>query len=186
MSMNYFYTVGVGPKDSYDHLSNLISSAPIGTVTGSYNGTDSSNLKNAFDSNVRDATELLCTEVTVTDTLTDEVELADQELQVVVKDETGKVINKLKNASGNKVDVSDIITTQTKKTQMVRLRLLYEFESDYKLESGYILYVTAKIRPATKPIWSIRMEAIQALVIKIQTNILVQAKNLEMILGMME
>lgn len=115
MSMNYFYTVGVGPKDSYDHLSNLISSAPIGTVTGSYNGTDSSNLKNAFDSIIRDATDLLCTEVTVTDTLTDEVELADQELQVVVKDETGKVINKLKNASGNKVDVSDIITTQTKK-----------------------------------------------------------------------
>lgn len=91
MSMNYFYTVGVGPKDSYDHLSNLISSAPIGTVTGSYNGTDSSNLKNAFDSIIRDATELLCTEVTVTDTLTDEVELADQKLQVVVKDETGKV-----------------------------------------------------------------------------------------------
>lgn len=104
MSMNYFYTVGVGPKNSYDHLSDLKESAPIGTVTGSYNGTDSSNLKNAFDSIIRDATDLLCTEVTVTDTLTDEVELADQELQVVVKDETGKVINKLKNASGNKVD----------------------------------------------------------------------------------
>ena len=98
MSMNYFYTVGVGPEDSYNHLSSLISNAPSGTVTGSYNGTDSSNLKNAFDSIIRDATELLCTEVTVTDTLTDEVELADQELQVVVKDETGKVINKLKNA----------------------------------------------------------------------------------------
>lgn len=69
MSMNYFYTVGVGPKDSYDHLSNLINNAPSGTVTGSYNGTDSSNLKNAFDSIIRDATELLCTEVTVTDTL---------------------------------------------------------------------------------------------------------------------
>lgn len=62
MSMNYFYTVGVGPKDSYDHLSNLINNAPSGTVTGSYNGTDSSNLKNAFDSIIRDATELLCTE----------------------------------------------------------------------------------------------------------------------------
>lgn len=48
MSMNYFYTVGVGPKDSYDHLSNLISSAPIGTVTGSYNGTDSSNFEKCF------------------------------------------------------------------------------------------------------------------------------------------
>ena len=101
MSMNYFYTVGVGPEDSYNHLSSLISNAPSGTVTGSYNGTDSSNLKNAFDSIIRDATELLCTDVTVTDTLTDEVELVNQNLQVVVKDETGKVITKLKDASGN-------------------------------------------------------------------------------------
>lgn len=150
MSMNYFYTVGVGPKDSYDHLSNLISSAPIGTVTGSYNGTDSSNLKNAFDSIIRDATDLLCTEVTVTDTLTDEVELADQELQVVVKDETGKVINKLKNASGNEVDVSDIITTQTQKDSDGKTQIIMRFKSDYKLESGYTYYVTAKIRPTTK------------------------------------
>lgn len=150
MSMNYFYTVGVGPEDSYDHLSDLKESAPIGTVTGSYNGTDSSNLKNAFDTIIRDATELLCTEVTVTDTLTDEVELADQELQVVVKDETGKVINKLKNASGNKVDVSDIITTQTKKDSDGKTQIIMQFESDYKLESGYTYYVTAKIRPTTK------------------------------------
>ena len=57
MSMNYFYTVGVGPQTSYSHLSSLISSAPSGTVTGSYNGTDSSNLKNAFDSIIRDATD---------------------------------------------------------------------------------------------------------------------------------
>ena len=150
MSMNYFYTVGVGPKDSYDHLSDLKESAPIGTVTGSYNGTDSSNLKNAFDSIIRDATDLLCTEVTVTDTLTDEVELPDQELQVVVKDETGKVINKLKNASGNKVDVSDIITTQTKKDSDGKTQIIMRFKSDYKLESGYTYYVTAKIRPTTK------------------------------------
>ncbi len=150
MSMNYFYTVGVGPKDSYKNLSSLISSAPSGTVTGSYNGTDSSNLKNAFDSIIRDATELLCTEVTVTDTLTDEVELADQELQVVVKDETGKVINKLKNASGNEVDVSDIITTQTQKDSDGKTQIIMRFKSDYKLESGYTYYVTAKIRPTTK------------------------------------
>ena len=150
MSMNYFYTVGVGPKDSYEHLSSLISSAPIGTVTGSYNGTDSSNLKNAFDSIIRDATDLLCTEVTVTDTLTDEVELADQKLQVVVKDETGKVINKLKNASGNEVDVSDIITTQTQKDSDGKTQIIMRFKSDYKLESGYTYYVTAKIRPTTK------------------------------------
>ena len=150
MSMNYFYTVGVGPEDSYNHLSSLISNAPSGTVTGSYNGTDSSNLKNAFDSIIRDATELLCTEVTVTDTLTDEVELTDQELQVVVKDETGKVINKLKNASGNEVDVSDIITTQTQKDSDGKTQIIMRFKSDYKLESGYTYYVTAKIQPTTK------------------------------------
>ena len=150
MSMNYFYTVGVGPEDSYNHLSSLISNAPSGTVKGSYNGTDSSNLKNAFDSIIRDATELLCTEVTVTDTLTDEVELADQKLQVVVKDETGKVINKLKNTSGNEVDVSDIITTQTQEDSDGKTQIIMRFKSDYKLESGYTYYVTAKIRPTTK------------------------------------
>ena len=150
MSMNYFYTVGVGPKDSYDHLSNLINNAPSGTVTGSYNGTDSSNLKNAFDSIIRDATELLCTEVTVTDTLTDEVELADQKLQVVVKDETGKVITKLKDASGNAVDVSEIITVSTAKDSDGKTQIIMQFKSDYKLESGYTYYVIAKIRPTTK------------------------------------
>lgn len=150
MSMNYFYTVGVGPKDSYDHLSDLKDSAPIGTVTGSYNGTDSSNLKNAFDSIIRDATDLLCTEVTVTDTLTDEVELVNQDLQVVVKDETGKVITKLKDASGDKVAVSEIITVSTAKDSNGKTQIIMRFEPSYKLESGYTYYVTAKIRPTTK------------------------------------
>ena len=150
MSMNYFYTVGVGPEDSYKHLSSLINSAPSGTVTGSYNGTDSSNLKNAFDSIIRDATELLCTDVTVTDTLTDEVELVNQDLQVVVKDETGKVINKLKNASGNEVDVSKIITVSTAKDSNGKTQIIMRFEPNYKLESGYTYYVTAKIKPTTK------------------------------------
>ena len=150
MSMNYFYTVGVGPEDSYNHLSSLISNAPSGTVTGSYNGTDSSNLKNAFDSIIRDATDLLCTDVTVTDTLTDEVELVNQDLQVVVKDETGKVITKLKDASGNAVDVSEIITVSTAKDSDDKTQIIMQFKSDYKLESGYTYYVTAKIQPTTK------------------------------------
>lgn len=150
MSMNYFYTVGVGPQTSYTHLSSLISSVPSGTVTGSYNGTDSSNLKNAFDSIIRDATDLLCTDVTVTDTLTDEVELVNQNLQVVVKDETGKVITKLKDASGNEVAVSKIITVSTAKDSNGKTQIIMRFEPSYKLESGYTYYVTAKIQPTTK------------------------------------
>ena len=150
MSMNYFYTVGVGPEDSYKHLSNLINRATSGTVTGSYNGTDSSNLKNAFDTIIRDATELLCTDVTVTDTLTDEVELVNQDLQVVVKDETGKVITKLKDASGDEVAVSEIITVSTAQDSDGKTQIIMRFKSDYKLESGYTYYVTAKIQPTTK------------------------------------
>lgn len=150
MSMNYFYTVGVGPQTSYTHLSSLISSVPSGTVTGSYNGTDSSNLKNSFDSIIRDATDLLCTDVTVTDTLTDEVELVNQDLQVVVKDETGKVITKLKDASGNEVAVSKIITVSTAKDSNGKTQIIMRFEPSYKLESGYTYYVTAKIQPTTK------------------------------------
>ena len=150
MSMNYFYTVGVGPQTSYSNLSSLISSAPSGTVTGSYNGTDSSNLKNAFDSIIRDATDLLCTDVTVTDTLTDEVELVNQDLQVVVKDETGKVITKLKDASGDEVAVSEIITVSTAKDSNGKTQIIMRFEPGYKLESGYTYYVTAKIQPTTK------------------------------------
>lgn len=149
-SMNYFYTVGVGPEDSYKHLSSLISSAPSGTVKGSYNGTDSSNLKNAFDSIIRDATELLCTDVTVTDTLTDEVELADQTLQVVVKGEDGEVITKLKDTSGSEVDVSNIITTKIGENSDGKTQIIMKFKSDYKLESGYTYYVIAKIKPTTK------------------------------------
>ena len=147
MSMNYFYTVGVGPKDSYEHLSSLISSVPSGTVTHSYNGTDSSNLKNAFDSIIRDATELLCTNVTVTDTLTDEVELVNNDLTVVVKDEDGNVIKELKDRDGTKVDVSKIITTDIQTDANGKKQIIMRFKSDYKLESGYTYYVTAKIKP---------------------------------------
>lgn len=147
MSMNYFYTVGVGPEDSYKHLSNLINRATSGTVTGSYNGTDSSNLKNAFDSIIRDATELLCTDVTVTDTLTDEVELVNNDLTVVVKDEAGNVIKKLKDSDGKIVDVSKIITTEIKPDANGKKQIIMRFKSGYKLESGYTYYVTAKIKP---------------------------------------
>lgn len=70
-------------------------------------------------------TDLLCTDVTVTDTLTDEVELVNQDLQVVVKDETGKVITKLKDASGNEVAVSKIITVSTAKDSNGKTQIYY-------------------------------------------------------------
>ena len=69
---------------------------------------------------------------------------------MVVKDEDGKVITKLKDASGNAVDVSEIITVSTAKDSDGKTQIIMQFKSDYKLESGYTYYVTAKIRPTTK------------------------------------
>lgn len=147
LNMNYFYTVGVGPQSSYKHLSDLISSVPNGTITNSFNGTNANELQNAFDTIIRDATELLCTNVTVTDTLTDEVELVNNDLTVVVKDEAGKEIKKLKDSDGTKVDVSKIITTEIQTDANGKKQIIMRFKSDYKLESGYTYYVTAKIKP---------------------------------------
>lgn len=147
LNMNYFYTVGVGPQSSYKHLSDLISSVPNGTITNSFNGTNANELQNAFDTIIRDATELLCTNVTVTDTLTDEVELVNNDLTVVVKDEAGNVIKKLKDSDGTTVDVSKIITTKIQTDANGKKQIIMRFKSDYKLESGYTYYVTAKIKP---------------------------------------
>ena len=52
--------------------------------------------------------------------------------------------------TGNEVDVSDIITTQTQKDSDGKTQIIMRFKSDYKLESGYTYYVTAKIQPTTK------------------------------------
>lgn len=150
LNMNYFYTVGVEPQSSYKHLSDLISSVPNGTITNSFNGTNANELQNAFDTIIRDATELLCTNVTVTDTLTDEVELVNNDLTVVVKDEAGNVIKKLKDSDGTNVDVSKIITTKIQTDANGKKQIIMRFKSDYKLESGYTYYVTAKIKPTDK------------------------------------
>ena len=62
----------------------------------------------------------------------------------------GKVITKLKDASGSEVDVSNIITASITNDSDGKTQIIMRFESDYKLESGYTYYVTAKIRPTTK------------------------------------
>lgn len=70
-NMQYFYTVGVGPQDSYKHLKDLRDGVAAGITTNNFDGTDANKLKNAFDSIIKDATSLLCSDVTITDTLTD-------------------------------------------------------------------------------------------------------------------
>lgn len=61
-----------------------------------------------------------------------------------------------------------------------------QFESDYKLESGYTYYVTAKIRPTTKAYLEYQNGSYTGIGDKNTDEYLGTGKNLEMILGIME
>ena len=137
----------IAKKEDGSYNLTLNVSGAVGSETYSFNGTNANELQNAFDTIIRDATELLCTNVTVTDTLTDEVELVNNDLTVVVKDEAGNEIKQLKDSDGTKVDVSKIITTKIQTDANGKKQIIMRFKSDYKLESGYTYYVTAKIKP---------------------------------------
>lgn len=150
-NMQYFYTVGVGPQNSYTHLTELRNGVPSGVTTKNFDGTDAKKLKDAFDSIIKDTTTLLCTDVTITDTLSEYVELVDTNAvpNVAVKDEDGTQIEQLKDDEGKGYAVSHFleakILTEDGKTK-VQLRT----KNGYKLEAGYTYYVTVKIQPTDK------------------------------------
>ena len=145
-NMQYFYTVGVGPKDSYDHLKELRSGVAAGIITNNFDGTDANKLKDAFDSIIKDATSLLCSDVTITDTLTDYVELKNAVPTVVVKDENGKVIEKLKGKDNKKYSADYFLETSIA-TVDGKTQIQLKTKNDYQLEEGYTYYVTVKIQP---------------------------------------
>ena len=157
MSMNYFYTVGVGPSTSYEHLSNLINNAPSGTVTGSYNGTDAANLKNAFASIIGSVVDLLCTGVTIKDTLTDEVDIIENTVFTVTarngdqvySGETGVI--SLTKKTEQSVALTDgsgkSFVTVTVSYDPSTKQVVLAFPVNYQLVADYTYDITMKIKP---------------------------------------
>ena len=150
-NMQYFYTVGVGPQDSYTHLKSLRDGVAEGIKTNNFDGTDAAKLKDAFDSIIKDATSLLCSNVTITDTLTDYVELVDKKAvpTVVVKDEDGKTITKLKDKDKKEYNVDHFLEASTA-TVDGKTQVKLKTKNDYQLEEGYTYYVTVRIQPTDK------------------------------------
>lgn len=136
LNVNYFYTVGVGPRDSYTHLSELRNGAPHGATVGYFEGETADDLSSAFDDIIAEVTDLLCTDVTITDTLSDYVEPVDKnaDLKVVVRDENGDPV-----LTPFGIDAKYV--QKNGKTQIV-----VTFPEDYQLQSGYTYFVTAKIK----------------------------------------
>lgn len=152
LKSDFFYTIGVGDPDEFDNLKYLItgkngSAYYTGGISGNYEGTDETSLKKAFDSIQASITTILCSNVTVTDQLSENVSIVTSEageyeaLKITVEDKDGKEV-----ASGNNsvtfegVTISAFYNNATKKIRM-------DFPDDYELKEGYTYLVTAHIEP---------------------------------------
>lgn len=99
MQTDYFFTVGVGPSGNYKKLTDLANSAVKAGKHASYAGTTLANLNKAFDDIQKQITELACTNVTISDPLSENVEMmkgADGNVlapQVQIFDTSGNPVN---------------------------------------------------------------------------------------------
>ena len=75
MQTDYFFTVGVGPSGNYKKLTDFANSAVKAGKHASYAGTTLANLNKAFDDIQKQITELACTNVTISDPLSENVEM---------------------------------------------------------------------------------------------------------------
>lgn len=161
LPVNYFYKIGIGGTPSeYSNLNNL-NQVPKGTVTAAaYEGTSRDALQSAIDEIISEATELLCTNVTITDTLSDYAQLVSgSDLTVKVKklDESGNPVDVTQLAvpvSDTQTEmrpVENVVKATTGKTANGKTQIKLSFDPpSYKLESGYTYYVTAKIKATDK------------------------------------
>lgn len=160
MAVDFFYAIGVG--DSYDeqdrdyadtlmpvYMQNLVSGATQAKSTQFFDGNNSDALNNIFDQISGDITSLLCTDVTITDTLTSYVEMVSQDGDGTVSDDDLyiEVLNGDDQtvASGQgSVTVGEATITASYDAEMKRIVL--DFPDDYQLTAGYTYKVTAKIQ----------------------------------------
>ena len=150
-NIQYFYTVGIGSQETYEHLTQLRNGVAQGQniQTGNFDGTNADNLKNAFDTIIRDTTSILCSNVTVTDTLSEYAELANSTVtpDITIKDEDGNIVHFLKKADGSTTTMFSECITANIVTEHNKIKIVMQTVDDYKLEAGYTYYVTVKIKP---------------------------------------
>lgn len=146
LSSDYFFTVGVGPSKNYDKLRELKNAAANVPEANRefYEGINTEALENAFNDIQSSITYLTCTNVTVTDNLTDNVNIVMENgqpkalhIEVVGKD--GNVV-----ASGNNevtIDGKKITASYDETSKQIVL----DFPDDYALVQGYTYKVIATI-----------------------------------------
>lgn len=161
MDIDFFYAIGVG--DGYDeqeyeysettmpeYMKDLVSGAKKAEKAQFFDGNNSSALDNIFNEIAGDITSILCSNVTVTDTLSENVEIVtggsgsgtptSDDFTITVVGEDGQTV---KTGQGSvTVDGATITASYNQETRQIVL----DFPDDYQLKKGYTYKVTTKIQ----------------------------------------
>ena len=161
MDIDFFYAIGVG--DGYDeqdyeysettmpeYMKDLVSGAKKAEKAQFFDGNNSSALDNIFNEIAGDITSILCSNVTVTDTLSENVEIVtggsgsgtptSDDFTITVVGEDGQTVATDKGSV--QVDGATIIASYNQETRQIVL----DFPDDYQLKKGYTYKVTTKIQ----------------------------------------
>ena len=141
LSCNYFYCIGTGsavPESLYQ-----LASSANSVTHGSYIANDAKKLAKIFEEIAADITTFLCTHVTVTDVLSENVQMV-----MGSNDEPKKLVVTVKDKDGKTVQMPEgIITVRYDK---VAKKIFMVFKDDYKLDPNYTYTVTATIKATEK------------------------------------
>ena len=153
LGVNYFYTVGVGKANDYVNLSDLCSASGVSGAKN-FDGTNTDELTKAFSTIESDILTFLCSNVSIPDVLSENVEVVKDKdgvfksLKIVVTGKDGKTIVE----GDNKVTFQDGTQNVTlkagydSKTKTITL----DFPAEYQLNAEYTYKVIANIDATEK------------------------------------
>ena len=153
LGVNYFYTVGVGKANDYVNLSDLCSASGVSGAKN-FDGTNTDELTKAFSTIESDILTFLCSNVSIQDVLSKNVEIVKDKdgvfksLKIVVTGKEGKTIVE----GDNKVTFQDGTQNVTlkagydSKTKTITL----DFPAEYQLNAEYTYKVIANIDATEK------------------------------------
>ena len=153
LGVNYFYTVGVGKASDYVNLSDLCSASGVSGAKN-FDGTNTDELTKAFSTIESDILTFLCSNVSIQDVLSENVEVVKDKdgvfksMKIVVTGKDGKTIVE----GDNKVTFQDGTQNVTlkagydSKTKTITL----DFPAEYQLNAEYTYKVIANIDATEK------------------------------------
>lgn len=156
MNADAFYAIGVGndftkpsstPVQNLNQLCNNVKAKQTGLFTVGDNGS-SSDLEEIFQNIAGDAVSILCSNVTVTDTLSENVEIVtggsgtptSDDFTITVENQNGQQV-----ATGKGSVQVDGVTITASYNEATR-QIVLDFPDNYQLKKGYTYKVTTKIQ----------------------------------------